>query len=180
MYWLFPRQTTADVFISLVQLQLSLFRLHLHSPPQRCFPFSSGVIWSESGIGATFVYLSATLSCVIVFSSAICRPSSSRLRLRDQFVLFRVSLVSVFSRLSCRPYPVSAVMTVVCVHARKETSRNNILGNFRHNEDFLFNQFTSRVKRYVKWCGCLCIKSNKCDHSNFPVMLLIMLYNMVL
>ena len=98
-------------------------RLHLRSPPQRFSLFSSAVTWSESGIGAIFVCLSAIPSCVIVSASGICRPLSSCLRLRDQFAPYLVSLVSVSSRLSWHPFPGSAVRTGVCGHAtRRKTA----------------------------------------------------------
>ena len=105
---------------------LSLFPLRWHSPPQRFSLFSSAVTWSESGSGSAAIFscLSTTPSCAIATSSGICRPSSSPLVLRDRFVLCRVSLVWVFSRLSWYPSPRSAVRTVEYAHADRKIKRN--------------------------------------------------------
>lgn len=79
--------------------------------------------WNENAIGVIFVYLSVPPSNAIVFAWVICRPSLSRLRLRDRFVLYLVFLALVFSRLSCHPSPGSVVKTVVCAHAGRERQK---------------------------------------------------------
>lgn len=98
--------------------------LHSHSPPQRFSPFSFAGIWSESGIGASFAFLSVSLSCAIGSFSVIYRPLTSPRRLEDLFVLYLVFLASVSSLLSCHPFLGFVVATVVYEPARRGTYRD--------------------------------------------------------